>query len=488
MNYTFYIVIFFCLVSLCLYLPYFWFRLNFEHFYKLSCRQINTKKTAFFFSFGIAAAIRRLLQYNQRSLLEQLSLGKTKPVETYLQKHGKIFEALMLHAFDKPETSIKQLKKLAQQYPKNQNIAAFIAYLEDKIQNNSSPLWDNLQEKKLNPYFRAVFLQHKGDEALQFGDTEAATRNYLQSVKLFQRSQAFFEEASLYVKLGTVYRVCFIDDTADMMFRTAEEIFKYLKDKQGIALVTACRGQLAAGQEHFDVAEGFFRQALEYYLNEKKIIKAAEIYNQLGLLYIMAGQSVKASSLLKKANELCHQSQYLPGLAFNQELYAHKHWQQKQIHSVLRYAKQAANLYKKLNNTSGMLESLYLQAEALEKSGALDNAEKILREIIETGKKDAGCFYLANAYTLLGSIFVQKKDLRRAKGLFQQSLDLEQRGYRKNAIATDYANIGLIEMRCGRQDQALKNMETALEYASGEKSLTKWLEQQIAELKRYTEH
>lgn len=488
MNYIFYIVIFFCLASLFIYLPYFWFRLNFEHFYKLSCRRITAIKPDFFFSFGIATAIRQLLQYNQRFLAEQLSEGKTKPVETFLQTRGKTFEALMLQALSKPDTALKKLKKLYKQYPKNQNIAILAALLEDRTKDGWSELWENVQEKSLNRYFRAVVLQHKGDVALQFGDTEAATRNYLQAVKLFQRSGAFFEEASLYVKLGTVYRVCFVDDTADMMFRTAEEIFKSLKDKQGIALVTACRGQLAAGQEHFDAAAGFFKQALEYYQNECNNIKTAEIYNQLGLLYIMSAQEAKATPFLKKAESLCRQDRYLPGMAFNQELYAYKHWQQKQFSSVLRHAKKAADLYQKLNNVSGMLESLYLQAEALEKNGKLDEAENILRKIIETGKKDAGCFYLANAYTLLGSIFVQKKDLRRAKGLFQQSLDLEQRGYRKNAIATDYANIGLVEMRCGRQDQALKNMETALEYASGEKSLTEWLEKQIAELKHHAEH
>ena len=60
---------------------------------------------------------------------------------------------------------------------------------------------------------------------------------------------------------------------------------------------------------------------------------------------------------------------------------------------------------------------------------------------------------------------MRKKDLQRAKGLFQQSLDLEQRGVRTNALAADYTNIGLVELSRGQKDNALKNLQTALDFA-----------------------
>ena len=65
----------------------------------------------------------------------------------------------------------------------------------------------------------------------------------------------------------------------------------------------------------------------------------------------------------------------------------------------------------------------------------------------------------------MGLIYLQKKDLDRAKALFNQSLDLEQFNNRLSGIATDYANIGLVEMKCGNFEQAQKTIHTALEYA-----------------------
>ena len=66
---------------------------------------------------------------------------------------------------------------------------------------------------------------------------------------------------------------------------------------------------------------------------------------------------------------------------------------------------------------------------------------------------------------MLGLIYLKKHDIKRAKGLFQQSLDLEQVNNRLSGIATDYANMGLIEVYAGNKEQAIKTFQTALDYA-----------------------
>ena len=60
---------------------------------------------------------------------------------------------------------------------------------------------------------------------------------------------------------------------------------------------------------------------------------------------------------------------------------------------------------------------------------------------------------------------MQKGELRRAKGLFSQALQLEQKNDRLNAAAADYANIALIEARRGQKELARKNLQTAIECA-----------------------
>ena len=108
---------------------------------------------------------------------------------------------------------------------------------------------------------------------------------------------------------------------------------------------------------------------------------------------------------------------------------------------------------------------MYLQAQALFNNHNDIEAESVLRQIIAIGRKDCGCFYLANAYNLLGIIYVKRKDFSRAKGLFQQSLDLEQRGVRSKALAADYVNLGIVETFRGHKDEAEKNLKTALNFA-----------------------
>ena len=88
---------------------------------------------------------------------------------------------------------------------------------------------------------------------------------------------------------------------------------------------------------------------------------------------------------------------------------------------------------------------------------------------------------MANAYNLLGIIYLKQGDLQRAKGLFQQSLGCESSNNRTDGMAIDYANLALIEYRLGQQEQGDKTVQTALEYARafGETELSQLLEKQL---------
>ncbi len=124
---------------------------------------------------------------------------------------------------------------------------------------------------------------------------------------------------------------------------------------------------------------------------------------------------------------------------------------------------------------------MYLIALSLFSQEKDKEAEKTLREIIKTAQEQSNSFHVANAYSLLGLIYLKQNDLRRAKGLFQQSLDMEQINNRLGGIATDYANIGLIEFRKGNLEQAKKTLKTALDYAEAnqEEELIRLLKNQL---------
>ena len=95
------------------------------------------------------------------------------------------------------------------------------------------------------------------------------------------------------------------------------------------------------------------------------------------------------------------------------------------------------------------------------------------------------CFLCGNGLKLAGVNFNKKGDLRRAQGFFQQSLDCELRSNRAGGIAIDYANIALLEYKRGQTEQAVKTVETALEYAKafGEGELYSQLKKQLSKIR-----
>jgi tetratricopeptide (TPR) repeat protein len=126
---------------------------------------------------------------------------------------------------------------------------------------------------------------------------------------------------------------------------------------------------------------------------------------------------------------------------------------------------------------------LYLAAEAEYKMRRYAAAEKKLREILQINRTHPNSFHTANAYSLLGLIYLQKKDLQRAKVLFQQSLHLEQSHRRCEGLAADYANLALIDELTDYADNAASNWQIALEYAreTGDAELVALIEKHKAE-------
>ena len=125
----------------------------------------------------------------------------------------------------------------------------------------------------------------------------------------------------------------------------------------------------------------------------------------------------------------------------------------------------AAQLYDEQENASARAECLYLEASALCKLHQDEKAEPLLRKILDYCAQKSLNFHTANAYSLLGLIYLRSRDLQRAKVLFQQSLHLEQSNERCPGLAADYANLALIESQTGNAGAARSNLEIALEYA-----------------------
>lgn len=466
MNYLFYIIVFLSLCGIIFIFPLFMRRLKFDFFCKHVLSKIVANHPLFFSEYVVRESIKCALRQRSKKLENALLSANIQQVSALLKKSRKPL-SLLLKAFDAPSKVIPSLTKLYKKNPKNSELAVWLAWLHEVTENTSlaSLFWDKVSEKNLSPYLRAHYLLHLGKVALKNGDLEYASRQFYDVAALLHRQKCFYEEAQTYLHLGTIYRISFMGDVAETLFLSALKIYRNLKYSDGEAQTLGHLGILMIGEERFEEAEDYLCRSAQIFRDNQRFVPLAEIFNQQALLSLLKKDYKKATNALRQAKKIHSQYKNTVGIAFATELEANCFWAQEAFAKAAQKALQASSLYKKTDNISGFLDSLYLQAQSLFRLGNDTETEKILRQIITNGQKDCGCFHLANAYNLLGILYMRQKDLQRAKGLFQQSLDLEQRGVRLNALAIDYANMGLVEFRCGQKETARKNIQTALDFA-----------------------
>ncbi len=468
----------------------FWRRLKYDYFFKLTQKAI-WKKAKFsnldvFFAEPFLYQIIKVLLKNKSALLA-LCEGKYSLAEKYLQKKHKTLLSLALKAHFNPKQALSDLEKFLSSFPQSTEANALLAALY-LTQNHLAEAWailENINLKKCSPFACGIYYFAQTHFCLQEGDLLAASQSCVKAEKYFIKAKASFFLAKNYLLLGTIYRVSFVDDVAELMFRSAGKIFDTLHLPQGKALALANLGMQNTAGEHFDVAEKYFEEAKILLANAQAKEDMAEILNQIGLLHLLSKNFTKAKSSLVAAQKIFKESPKLTGKALNAELFSYFWAAQKNFNKSLAKAKEAENFYRQDENVAARLNCLYLQAEALYAQNLLTDAESVLRNIIQQAKNEASCFHIANAYSLLGLIFLQKGDLRRAKGLFQQSLEQEQKNNRLSGQACDYANIGLLELRIGQTEQAKKHLQAAQDLALEleDKEMSDLLEKELQKLK-----
>ena len=449
-------------------ISYFYARLKYYHFFKLTFNALIKKQKSepYVSSFYLQEIIKFLVRKREKNALISLSAGRISAAEKILSKHKKFFFIAVLNLMNSPKNFAK-LETFVKNQPKNKAAIAELAVLYFN-ENNLSKVKQCLDNLPINgrknfPLARSLYLQAFFDA--KEGDLLSASVHANQAAAIFHKLRAFFEEAQAYTLLGIIYRTAVIPDVAQMMFDTALKIVRSLHLNSEEAKIFGNLGMLMAIQKRFDEAQDFYDKAISIYMKNKQLIKSAEIYNQSAQLNLMKENFPLAAQNAKKALDIHLQKHNDAGTAFSKEILAYAAWSEKNYAKVVQLTFEAKNLYKSLANYSAYYENLHLMALALFEQNKLDDAEKILREITANKHVFDTNFHTANAFNLLGLIYLKKNDRKRAKGLFQQSLDLEQVNNRLSGIATDYANIGLIEFSAGNKEQAVKTFQTALDYA-----------------------
>ena len=166
------------------------------------------------------------------------------------------------------------------------------------------------------------------------------------------------------------------------------------------------------------------------------------------------------------------------------ELLSNIKYYQKEYNKAIDFSQKAQNFYVKTNNYSAFEDAGFIEAQSYFALKDYDNTEKTCRKIISIYEKKATCFHIANIYSLLGLVYIRLNDFKRAEALFKKALDLEQSNERYSCVATDYANLALIDKKLGNKEQALKNLQSALESAQKhqDENLCKIIDKQIKKI------
>ncbi len=423
---------------------------------------------------------------NEKVLRDLLS-GKPKSAVKYLSAADRELDALILSAHFSSEKAIPRLEKFLKKHPDNQWALGVLAelYFLSKQPEAGQRILNLINMGKAPAYIKGICWYWQTGFYLREGDMQSASQACSRAEKYFTKDCDFYAAARAYLLMGTIYRVCFVDDVASFMFRGALDLYRQLKFIPGQAAAYGSLGMLNTASEHFDEAESYFKQAEELYAKEHITSGQAEIINQLGLLNILRGDYIAAEKNLKDAAQKHKEISCRAGLALNAELLSYRAAALQDDKACLHYAETAANLYLEIGNETAYLESLYLQAEALFRQKQDEKAEKILRRIIDYAGKHITAFHIANAYSLLGLSFMRRGELLRAKGLFQQSLEQEQKNDRWIGQVCDYANIGLLEWRSGKTEQAQTHLQAAYDLAEalGDTELSEKIKTNLENLK-----
>lgn len=395
--------------------------------------------------------------------LQYLIVGKPEKAIAVLHETNILLSILLL-AHINAKLAYGKLKKHKKQiinHPKYRVYYPILAHLlfdftsfHNSVQSISGKGHSSLSYAYYNYISTYVYLTE--------GDMLSASQNASAALKYFEKHRYFAESAECYILLAEIYRISCINDIAHTMLDSALKIYKKQNLSFFIARTLTYKGMLMLFENQYDAAQEYYIKAISLTDNYQLI---SDINNQQAILYLSQNRLTQAMQQAKSALKIHTLLKNKHTEALSRQLLSQITMAKKQYPTAEKYALSAADLYLKQKNYSAYFECLYIASQALYKHSKYQKSEQYLRHIIELSNKYKSNFHIANAYSLLGLIYLYLDDLQRAKVLFQQSLFLEQKNQRSEGLIVDYNNLALIASITGDEDTAKSNLNLALEYA-----------------------
>ncbi len=361
----------------------------------------------------------------------------------------------------------KELQKAIKQTPRNWRL--LLLYADICLTQNKRVEFGNTLNNLHLPFgapsaLRADYLRLTALNELYQTNMYDASKKLSKALKIYQKNGYSYEEAECYLALGQTYRISGVFDVAYTMFQEAEKLYKSMELSSKQAEAVAYQGLLEISRENYHTSEEYFIKAEELCQEHQLVQTISDIKNWHGLaLYLQAKHSQAQKlfqSIISDKFPATKEAQ-----AFAYEMLGRITFHAKKYATALRYTEQAMICHKDTHHQAGIFESLYLKAEIYYATDNLQKSTEILTALVRNKTSSYTTFYPANAYSLLGLIEMRQNNLRMARTLFKQALDLENSKNRLKGAAIDYNNLAEICLQEGDKNGAEKYLRQALNYA-----------------------
>ena len=420
--------------------------------------------------------LKQIKQTQTTSLAKLCLCEKTFYYSSYLTKKialNKLFNlanspllTLYQKAIKNPQQTSKQILKQIKQNPKDYNLMLLYANL-CLIQNDTTNFNLSINKIKL-PFFankslKANYLYLQAQNDLYNTDMYSASKNYSKALKLYQKLNFPYEIAQCYLAIAQAYRISGIQDVAFSMLKEAKKIYEKLSLHTQTAETIAYFGLTELGRENYNVALEYFAQSIDITKKHKLQKLHSDISNWVGLSQYLKKDFKNAQSTF--TNIIKSKFSSTLALGFASEMLARINIKENKYKSALKNIDIALSNYQKNNHKSGIFENLYLKADIYYNQNKYNESKEILIQLIKQKNSTHSTYYIANAYTLLGLIYLDENKLNLAKTTFKQALDLENSNNRLKGAIIDYNNLAETSLKLGNEKEASKYLNIALEYA-----------------------
>lgn len=419
-----------------------------------------------------------------RRLMRELRQNNYTPLTEYIKAQNEVLSLGLLAHFA-PEQAEKQIKMRLKTTPADNNLLLFSAkfYALKFDYKALKKTLDKISPQKFGGVAKAEFMLLKAKLLVYEADMAGAVRLLAESGKIFKRHGCYYSESEVYFVAGEIYRVCAIGDVSQMMFETAGNISAKIGNRNDEAKSLAAKGMLTAGQNRFEEAADFFKRSRKIFHQSGFVKSESEIINQQALLFVMRGKlsmAIKyAADALNKHKEINNKA----GIAQSAEIMAMAFFRQKKYAESLEQALAAQKGYLETKNHAAYFDAAFLEIQALFMQNWLEQAEQRCRKILRQAEKYRTGFCIADIYGFLGTIYLRQNNLLAAKKMFCRSVKSEISGRRDAGAASDYANLALIEHKLSNYAKAKQYAAQAKAAAerSGDKELMRLVCKQIDE-------